>query len=240
MTLRMGTRILAARPFVTVVTGVLLIAFLGLGFWQLERMREKQALFDAFAAGTLETHELTEVSPGPASRYRHVVATGRYDAAHQVLLDNMTHAGSAGYRVLTPFDYDGRTILVDRGWMPLGATRETLPDVTVNEEVRRVAGRLAELPAAGIELPADEASAAWPRVLSFPRQSELSAALERPIDPQIILLDPDQPDGYLREWRPSTFPPERHLGYAITWFALAATLVTLFVVTNLRRVPEQL
>jgi surfeit locus 1 family protein len=41
----------------------------------------------------------------------------------------------------------------------------------------------------------------------------------------------------VRAWQPSTFPPERHLGYAITWFALAATVAVLFVALNLRRAP---
>lgn len=239
MTRRLGSRAFAPRPVITLVTTVLFTMLLALGFWQLDRMRQKQALFDAFAAGTRETHELRDMPAGATTRYSHVSASGRYDSSHQILLDNMTHAGSAGFRVLTPFVYDGgRTVLVDRGWVALGATRAALPAVEVDEEERRVAGRLDELPAAGIELPAGELQVVWPRVLNYPRHSELSAALERPLDPLIILLDPDQPDGFVREWRPSTFPPERHLSYAITWFSLAAALATVFIVTNLRPVAN--
>ena len=239
MTLRIGSRAFAPRPFLTLVTAVLFTVFLALGFWQLDRMRQNQVLFNAFAAGTRETHELRDLPVGATTSYSHVSASGRYDSSHQILLDNMTHAGSAGFRVLTPFVYDGgRTVLVDRGWVPLGATRATLPDVGVDEGARRVTGRLNELPAAGIELPAGEPQVVWPRVLNYPRHSELSTALERPLDPLILLLDPDQPDGFVREWRPSTFPPERHLSYAITWFAFAAALATVFIVTNLRPVAN--
>jgi surfeit locus 1 family protein len=235
MTPRIGTPAFAAHPFIALATLLLIAAFMALGFWQLDRMRQKQALFDAFAQGAGAARELSDVAPGSDARFTHVAASGHYDSAHQFLLDNMTHAGRAGFRVLTPFVYaEGATVLVDRGWVALGATREQLPEISVGEGSRRVAGRLDELPAAGIELRASDAATAWPRVLSYPRHAELSAALERPLYPHIILLDPDQPDGYVREWRPSTFPPERHLGYAITWFALAATVVVVFVVINFR------
>jgi surfeit locus 1 family protein len=51
----------------------------------------------------------------------------------------------------------------------------------------------------------------------------------------LVLLDPGEPDGYVRDWSPPGFPPIRHIGYAVQWFALALTLFILWVVTNLRR-----
>jgi surfeit locus 1 family protein len=53
---------------------------------------------------------------------------------------------------------------------------------------------------------------------------------------EVILLDPGQPDGYLRNWSPPGLPPLRHLGYAVQWFALAVALVVIYVVTNTRKV----
>lgn len=239
MALRIGSRVFAPRLFIVLAALTLLAAFLALGFWQLERMREKQALFAAFEAGATRLERLSDIEPERADRYARVLAVGRYDTQHQFLLDNMTHAGRAGYRVLTPLNLgEGDTVLVDRGWLPLGATRETLPDVAVAENARSVVGRLDDLPAAGIDLPAAAGTATtWPRVLSYPHLSDLQAALGRPLEARIILLDPAQPDGYVRAWQPSQFPPERHLGYAITWFALAATVAVLFIALNLRRAP---
>jgi surfeit locus 1 family protein len=238
MALRIGSHVFAPRPFITLVALALLALFLGLGFWQLERMREKQALFAAFEAGAARLERLSDIAPAGAERYARVMAVGRYDSAHQFLLDNMTHEGRAGYRVLTPFDLgEAKTVLVDRGWVPLGMTREVLPNVAVAESARSVVGRLDDLPAAGIELPAPATSGTWPRVLSYPRLNDLEAALGRSLQARIILLDPAQPDGFVRAWRPSQFPPERHLSYAITWFALAATVAVLFIALNLRRAP---
>ena len=42
-------------------------------------------------------------------------------------------------------------------------------------------------------------------------------------------LAPDAGSGFVREWRPDVFPPERHRAYAFTWFTLAAVVVVVFV-----------
>lgn len=238
MAVRIGSRVFAPHPFVALAALALLAVFLVLGFWQLDRMREKQALFAAFEAGNARLERLADVEPERVERYTRVMAVGRYDSAHQFLLDNMTHAGRAGYRVLTPFDLtDGGTVLVDRGWVPLGTTRATLPKVEVAQGARSVVGRLDDLPAAGIDLPVATPAGGWPRVLSYPHHAELQSALGRELQQRIILLDAAQPDGFVRTWQPATFPPERHLSYAITWFALAATVALLFIALNLRRAP---
>ena len=53
--------------------------------------------------------------------------------------------------------------------------------------------------------------------------------------PGLLLLDAADPDGYRRDWRPSDFGPERHLGYAVQWFALAGTLVILYLAWSFRK-----
>jgi surfeit locus 1 family protein len=64
---------------------------------------------------------------------------------------------------------------------------------------------------------------------------ELHRALERRLFPRILLLDADQADGFVRDWKPSTFPPERHFGYAVTWFSLAATVAIVALVLLVMR-----
>ncbi len=44
-----------------------------------------------------------------------------------------------------------------------------------------------------------------------------------------------EPDGYVRTWSPPGFPPMRHIGYAVQWFALALALLVIYLVTNLRQ-----
>jgi surfeit locus 1 family protein len=51
----------------------------------------------------------------------------------------------------------------------------------------------------------------------------------------VLLLDASQADGYERVWEAHLgFSPERHVGYAVQWFALALAAVILFVVTSFR------
>jgi len=52
-------------------------------------------------------------------------------------------------------------------------------------------------------------------------------------------LDADQPDGYERVWRPALeFPPERHLGYAVQWLALAIVAIVIFIALSLQHAPD--
>ena len=93
-------------------------------------------MIKSFQRGTQSSVELRgNVTVGELLRYQHVRAEGRYEPERQVLLDNMpSQAGFPGFRVLTPFRREGseRLLLVDRGWVPLGATRQDLPPVFVS------------------------------------------------------------------------------------------------------------
>ena len=55
-----------------------------------------------------------------------------------------------------------------------------------------------------------------------------------------MLLDPGAPDGFERDWRPALgFGPERHLGYAVQWFAFALVAVVMLIALNLRPAPPE-
>lgn len=228
------------RPslFGVVLTLVGLALFIRLGFWQLERADEKQALLDQYAQGHQQLLEITPQNAEHLPRYQHGRISGRYDPAHQILLDNMpSHSGRAGYRVLTPMQTPAGWLLVDRGWLPMGATRSQLPDIRIGDDERTITGSADDLPRAGIELdiPPADASVPWPRVLNFPKQSALEQQLGRKLIPGLLLLDASVPDGYERIWEAHIgLTPERHLAYAVQWFALAAAAVIIFIIISFR------
>jgi len=239
VSIRVGSRIFAPRLFTTLLTIVLIALLISLGRWQLRRADEKRALFDSFAAGTDATQTI-ELRTPPVRRYQHVGASGHYDPTRQILIDNMVNAERAGYFVITPFALaGGGWVLVNRGWVPLGASRAERPAIPVSSGVRQVRGRADHMPSPGIQMGTKAVLAPpYPVVAAFPSRNEIARLLGESSwtsATDLVLLDPGEPDGYVRDWSPPGFPPMRHIGYAVQWFALALTLFILWVVTNLRR-----
>jgi surfeit locus 1 family protein len=238
--MKFGSRTFTPRPLTTGVTLVLIALLVSLGRWQLERAQQKRALYDAFDKGSDATRVIGLRTP-PLPRYQHVEARGSYDEAHQILIDNMTDAaGHAGYFVVTPLALeDGGWLLVNRGWVPLGASRAVLPRTAVAGNIRVVRGRADHLPTPGIHMgtPAP-LSGPFPVVANFPTHEDIERLVKKsPWTPatDLVLLDADQPDGYVRQWQAPGLPPLRHVAYAVQWFGLALALGVIYVVTNLRR-----
>jgi surfeit locus 1 family protein len=243
VSIKIGSRIFAPRLFMTLLTIVLIALLISLGRWQLRRAEEKRVLFDSFAAGTDATR-LIDLATPPLRRYQHIEASGHYDQARQVLIDNMVDTGGAGYFVITPFALTGGGwLLVNRGWVPLGASRAERPAIPVAGDARRLRGRADNMPSPGIQMGIKAVLAPpYPVVASFPSRAEIARLLGESSwtsAADLVLLDPGEPDGYVRHWSAPGFPPMRHIAYAVQWFALALTLAVIYVVTNLRRVDAE-
>jgi surfeit locus 1 family protein len=227
----------------TALTLLAIVGFIALGLWQWHRAEQKRALSTAFSAGNAEVSVLGARATATLPRYAQVRVQGRYDGEHQFLLDNMSQDGMPGYEVLTPLWLaDGRTLMVNRGWLPLTASRRQLPAIALDFSANlSPAGRLDALPVAGIALghvpPA--AQGPWPKLTSFPTMADLSRALGRPLEAQQLLLNADEPLGYGRDWQPPVgFGPERHIAYALQWWAFAALALGLYAVRNWHRTPQ--
>ncbi len=240
MPITIGSRVFAPRLVTTVVTLGVLAILISLGRWQLRRAEEKRVLYSEFASGADTTLEITATTLH-LNRYQHVKVTGHYDQSRQLLIDNMSNAaGQAGYYVVTPFGLEhGGWVLVNRGWVPMGTSRKVLPIIDAPENELSLRGRTDDLPRPGIQMGQRLALAEpYPIVANFPTLAEVSA-LYRDLTlvpaAEVVLLDADQPGGYLRQWAAPGFPPMRHLAYAVQWFALALALLVIYGVTNIRR-----
>jgi surfeit locus 1 family protein len=75
----------------------------------------------------------------------------------------------------------------------------------------------------------------WPKLTSFPTMSDLSTALQHPLESRQLLLNPDQPSGFVREWQLAGFGPERYLSYAVQWWAFATLALILYGYLNWHR-----
>lgn len=217
------------------------------GVWQIQRgqakalmLTQREAAIKAPAQplhAVLGTVDMTQASP--LDRH-HVVARGRYDGARQILLDNQIQNGHVGYRVWTPLVLrDGRRLLIDRGWVPLGpGGRAQPPEPTAPGGELAVQGLLRTLPQPGVRLgdaPAC-ASAHWPRILNYPTIDTIRCLYQAPVIDGLVLLDEGEPHGFVRQWHAQTsMPPKRHYAYALQWFALALAVVVVFLVVNMKR-----
>ena len=104
-----------------------------LGMWQTRRAAEKESLQAALDAHSAEPRlALSAVPVAPeATTARRVAARGQYVARYAILLDNKVHRGRVGYQVVAPLRIAGGDmhVLVNRGWVPAGRTRDELPKV---------------------------------------------------------------------------------------------------------------
>lgn len=235
-----GSRTFTTTWLATVLTLAAAVAFISLGRWQWAKGEFREAQASEFARGTERALPLGDRTLGQMERFQRVSVQGRYDPAHQFLLDNRISEGrGAGYEVLTPLELpDGRLLLVNRGWVPFSGYREKLPDIGFEADATvDVVGRVDELPTEGLQSgrsPPDP-NASWPRVTTFPHATELSAALGRALETRILLLDARAPNGYVREWQPPGLPAMRHWSYAVQWWAFAALAMVLWLVLGLRK-----
>jgi surfeit locus 1 family protein len=226
-----------------VVPSVMAIALLGLliwlGMWQLGRETEKRQQQAAFEERGQDAPVLIDAREMDSEglRFRAATALGRYDATHQFLLDNRTHLGVAGYHVYTPLLLERKAaVLVNRGWVPLGQSREVLPKLPVPSDQVQVRGTVA-VPAGDAILlgPSGYDGDRWPRVVQHVDLVAAEKLLGIRLVPYLMQLDADEAFGFVREWRPFYgIPPEKHRAYAVQWFSLAAVLVVVCLVASAR------
>lgn len=225
----------------TALTVLLGVLFVYLGRWQWLRGNDRQEAWDRFARGADKVMPLGTQPLSAVAQFQRVRVAGRYDDTHQFLLDNRSYQGRPGYEVLTPLlRTAGDVALVDRGWVPFSGLRTRLPGVAIqSHDGITVTGRVSKLPSAGLASgrAAPSAQGSWPKVTSFPTMNQLSDAFGAPLEPDIVLLDARDPDGYVRDWHPPGLEPTRHWAYAVQWWAFAAVLLFLWVRLSMRK-PE--
>lgn len=219
---------------------VLLGLFVSLGRWQWHRGEAKQTVWAEFQQNS-PPESLGTRKPDSLPRFARIEVEGQFRPDHQFLLDNRSYQGKPGYEVLTPFHIkDVGLILVNRGWVPFSGYRDRLPDISQpgSIDTRFISGQLEDLPAAGLASgrAAPEAGASWPKLTSFPTHEELQASLGEKISTRILLLDPKESGGYVRDWHPPGMDPSRHFSYAIQWWGFAAVLLVLYFGLNFRKV----
>src|SRR5664279_966840 len=214
-------RSLARRVLPTLAAVIGIAVFVAAGQWQQRRMHEKEALRaqeDAAAlAPPLVLDLLPDTTDWAALRYRHVSASGSFDATLQILIDNRVHDERVGYHVVTPLTLpDGRTVLVDRGWVAQGASRSALPVAAPPQGTATVVGRIAIPPRGYLELERDTATGPVRQNLDPARFAAASGVAVLPVVIEETASS-GAGDDFVRDWPAPDFGIEKHRIYMMQW-----------------------
>lgn len=238
----MPTRQHRSRPgwLPTLVVLLMVPLLVSLGFWQLKRAEDKRAIQLEYDARSRDAR--VEIGPGLQHaedlRFYRVIARGQYETQYQILIDNRVQDGRVGYHVITPLrigDSDTR-VLVNRGWITLGPTRQDLPAAAAPAGVQEITG-VATVPREKVFRLAEATplSGTWQIVWQHLDMKRYAEAVSFPVQPVVILLDAESPaGGFVRDWARLDAGIAVHKGYAFQWFTLAAVLLAIYLVFNLR------
>ena len=226
------------RPSVagTVALFVLTGLFASLGMWQANRASEKEQT-------ELQHRTASRVSFETAlardERFARIDVSGHYDPVRHILLDNQVWKGRAGVHVFTPFyTLDGTAILVNRGWLPLAADRQSMPDIPTPQHETVLRGMLNTLPVPGRILgQADKMNQnRWPQLVTYLNLENIIESLDISLEDRIIQLSASEQAGFEgRDWKPVFLTSRKHRAYAFQWFALATISIVLWIFTSFRK-----
>lgn len=215
------------------------------GFWQLDRAAEKirrQQQIEAAGAQPV-LHIFGDLPPPESLRYRQIRITGYYRNDRQFLLDNRVFTGAGapprvGYHVITPFVTDAGTLLIDRGWVPVGEDRSRLPELAVDTDERNITG-IVNVPGQGLRLGSIDSDDGWPRVIQFVDYELLAQRLDAKLYPAVIVLSQGRPEGFEYNWKPEQDGPQQHYSYAAQWFLMCGAMVLLYIWFSAGRITNE-
>jgi surfeit locus 1 family protein len=236
MTARSDRRV-AVFPLIAVIVGLAILC--GLGTWQVQRLQWKTRLLARVAALQTAPPEplnvvLNRIADGVDVDYTHVVFTCPTLAQTPTARIYTVSDAGVGDRIVTACPISAgpyRSILLDRGFMPVDDAARLKPTSAPVEGP--IVGVLRKPTSPNGLSPKHRAGGEW-----FERDVQgLAAALNAPDPaPVFFFLESPKPKGFGPIPAPVPIDiPNNHLGYAITWFGLALSLVGVYIATLLRR-----
>ncbi len=212
-----------------------------LGFWQLDRARQKldlQQQISSRAALAPVPQALLARKAGDAEpqQYRRTSLRGRWLGEHTIYLDNRQMNSRQGFYVLTPLLLDdGDAVLVQRGWSPRDfVDRSRLTPLNTPAGEVTVTGRIAPPPSRLFAFGGAELGRIRQNIELESLAREIGVSL-RPLSVQQTDLVGTVPadsakvgDFLLRQWPAPAVDVGKNQGYALQWFALCALITGLY------------
>lgn len=221
------------RARTVIGTAVLLSAVLAcirLGFWQLDRLRQRRALNEQ-VAGRLREPVLQgagALADTARSLYRRVALAGQYDDPRSIVLPGRSLEGVPGVHLLTPLRLGpDEAVLVNRGWVPSpdAATipLDSFPAAPPGTPEVRLTGLVLPLPFSARAAAPTSADSGFRQVWYRLEPRALQAQFPYRLLPvQVQLLPSLAAPRFPARLPPPALDEGPHLSYAIQWFSFAA------------------
>lgn len=222
-------------------TALFLPLTIGLGIWQLQRAEEKQSL---------EVNKVERQRPIAFSNiqrstdklaYQRVTLQGNFLSSYVWLLDNQVVNGRVGYDVLGLLqeykpEGDGRLLLINRGWIPQGKTRQQMPNISHPPGLLDLQGVI-HVPTGQplVLLPDKLQQPVYPQLLQTIDVASLQQSVDLPLFDYLLRLDQNSDAALQTHWTGPAMTSAKHMGYAWQWFGLALALLILFTYQTVSR-----
>ncbi len=235
-------------PILLIFAVVIILAMLRLAVWQLDRAEQKQVTLDQVTDRANEAAvKLVSLLKGldvDKDQYRNVTVNGRYLHKQSIYIDNQVVKGQVGYLVFTPlqFDESDRVVMVNRGWLPVGESRNKLPFIPNPIKLQVLDGRL-NTPPAQPPLWNDDYSVFQDKVWAYLPLDEYAVQMQLKILPLVLELAPTihDSDSVFKVVRPVINDQwvAKHKGYAFQWLMMAIAFFITCCILLLRTIRQK-
>jgi cytochrome oxidase assembly protein ShyY1 len=219
----------------------LILVMLNLGFWQLNRLEIKKDFNSVLRENTsTPIQTLDKAVPttwnNATSEWIRVSLTGTYDSTKAVTIINRSQDGTAGYNSAVPFtSLNNRTILVNRGFVPLVMPTPTIP----SGEIQIVGYLRASQSRTGLG-PIDSTEAGNTEFQRFDIPL-ISSNVGGGLEPMFLQLIQESPASNSPWPAIVQLPPldeGTHFSYALQWFFFCLVAFTAWIVVIRRKITQ--
>ncbi|GIU21096.1 MULTISPECIES: SURF1 family protein [unclassified Shewanella] len=228
--------------FIVLITVLVFSILVKLGFWQLERAQYKsqwqQQLSERQAASVLNYSQLLNSAKGEVLTGFKLKTAVTPVSSDIFLLDNQIYQGRVGYLALQAVQVNEFQpwLLVELGFVPAGLNRSQLPNVEPISQPTVLEGRVyqKQVNPMSSELMAENA---WPKRIQNLNIPQLARLIDRPL--ANLVLQPNNLDNsYPHPWQPIPLSSQKHHGYAVQWFSMAAVFAFLMGYLLFRKLKQ--
>lgn len=234
---------LAFQSSWTLCVGVVLLSclFASLAAWQAGRYFERQAVMALRQAKALAPPipvTIVEQITTEDHQYDRLALAGDFIDDRCFLFDNQIHQGQVGYHVLCPFALAAEQpwLLVNRGWLPIGESRQTLPALPKSEKSIQITGTLDKpLYNRLVSEPIESSQTHWPLRIQNQDIEAMAQRLGHPLVPWVLQLERGDRQAFALSETTPWLTPMRHQVYALQWLSFLIITWSFWIRLNLRK-----